>query len=217
MVELPRIQLSLAIADKIKPGRAKSDIVHRSPETNNEQKNLQVFQNSTTFSKDNSIFKQLHLDKQPQTQLEDINRKIHQSIRVAKLDHLIGQPIFAHSDALITPLATFGGFSVQRCTRIIVHSGRIAHTQSRNALDAVTLQCAFCSAFIPLAEVLSRFRLSGSPKCTLELLATLSTEHKTECRGLKGAERLKEDDVQFGVSERSCDIDANIVSSRSTQ
>ena len=215
MVELPQIQLSLAIADTLKLGRAKTDSAHRLTETNNDQKNL--FQKSTSVSKDNSIFKQLHLDKQPQTQLEDINRTIYQSIRVAKLDHLFGQPIFSHSDALITPLATFGGFSVHRRTRIIVLSGRIALTQPRDALDEVILQCAFCNAFIPLAEVLSRFRLSGSPKCTLELLATFSTEHESECRGLKGAERLKEDGVQFGVSERSSDIDANIVSSRSTQ
>ena len=215
MAELPGIQLSLPIADTLKPGRAKTYIAHRSPETNNDQKNL--FQKSTSVSNDNSIFKQLYLDKQPQTQLEDINRTIHQSIRVANLDHLIGQPIVSHSDSLITPLATFGGFSVHRRTKIIVPNGRIAHTQSRNTLDGVILQCAFCNAFIPLAEVLSRVRLSGSPKCTLELLATLSTEHKAECRGLKGAERLTEDDVQFGVSERSSDIDSNIVSSRSTQ
>ena len=215
MVELPPIQLSLAIADTLKPGRAKTYIAYRSLETNNDQTNL--FQISTLVNKDNSIFKQLHLDKQPQTQLEDINRTIHQSIRIAKLDHLIGQTIVSHCDALLTPLATFGGFSVHRRTRIIVSNYRIAHTQSRNALDGVTLQCAFCNVHVPFAEALSRFRLSGSPNCTLELLATLSTEHKAECRGLKGAERLKEDDVQFGVSERSSDIDANIVSSRSRQ
>ena len=51
----------------------------------------------------------------------------------------------------------------------------------------------------------------------MELLATLSTEHKAECRGLKGVELLKEDDVQFGVSEGSSDIDANIMRSTSTQ
>ena len=95
---------------------------------------------------------------------------------------------------MLTPVATFGCMSVHGIVR----------------------QCALCSKSIAIAEVLTRFTHSRSPKCTIELLAMLSNEHKAECRAMEGADRLMEDDVQFGVSEGSLNIDANVVITRGT-
>ena len=120
---------------------------------------------------------------------------IYQPIRLAQLDRLIAQPIFSQCVALLTPVATFGCVSVHG----IVH------------------QCAFCSNSIPLAEVVARFTQSRSPRCTMELLATLSKEHNSECRAMKVVDRLNDDDVQFGISEGNIDIDPNILSFKGAQ
>ena len=149
---------------------------------------------------------------QPQTPMQNINHMIHQSIRIAKLNHLIGQPIFANCNTLLTPIATFGCFSINR---INASSRAISNNQSINALAELILQCAYCNAIINLSDILSSLSLSNDPKCTLEFIATLSTKHKSKCKGLKGAEHLREDDVQFGVSERSLNNDAVISSTTS--
>ena len=148
---------------------------------------------------------------------EDIKSTSYQSIRLAKLDYLIGQPIFLNSNALVTPIATFGGFAINRRTRSNVLDGNISHTSPQTALEGIEFQCAFCNVCIPFAKVNNDLPLSSSPKCTIEFLAKLSTEHKAECRALKGAHCIMQDDVQFGISEGSSDIEANIKRSGSTQ
>ena len=149
--------------------------------------------------------------------LEDIKSTIYQSIRLAKLDYLIGQPIFSNCNALVTPIATFGGITVHKRIRSKVLGGNINNTPPRTALEGIVFQCAFCNVCIPFAKVNNDLPLSGSPKCTLEFLAKLSTEHRAESRALNGAGCLMQDDVQFGISEGSSDIEANIKSSGSTQ
>ena len=144
--------------------------------------------------------------------MRNINHTINQSIRIAKLNHLIGQPIFANCNPLLTPIATFGCFSIQR---INVSSPSITNNQSINVLAEIKLQCAYCNAIIHLSDMLSSFSLSNDPRCTLEFIATLSTKHKSKCKGLKGADHLREDEVQFGVSERSLNNDAVISSTTS--
>ena len=206
----------MAIADLFNTERAEPEIFHRSP-AKKIGKNL--CQNPSEVSHFNdSIIKQLHIDLQPPAKLEAIEHSSHQLICLAQFDLLIGQPI-SNYDALISIIATFSGFSVHMRTRSKVSGVEITHTPSINVFDELILQCAFCNVSVMLAEVLSRFNPAGSLKCTLELLATLSTEHNAdcECRRLKGAEHLMEDDVQFGVLESSSDIDANIMNSKGTQ
>ena len=144
--------------------------------------------------------------------MQNINHTIHQSIRIAKLKHLIGQPIFENCNTLLTPIATFGCCSIHR---INASSQTITNNQSINSLAEIILQCAYCNAVIHLSDMLSSFSLSNDPKCTLEFIATLSTKHKFKCKGLKGADHLREDEFQFGVSERSLNNDAVISSTTS--
>ena len=209
-----RTQCASAIADPSTTGPAKTDISYRLPETKKAGKIL--FQNLSAVRKINKvIYKQLQSDLPLLVQLENIRHTVHQSIRLAQLIHLLdGQ---SHWNALLTPMATFGCMSVLRRTRSTVFEGKITQTPHKNSLDRIILECAFCNVSVSLAEVLSRFALSGSAKCTMELLATLSTEHKAACRALKAVDRLKEDDVQFGVAEGNTEIDANTMSSKSMQ
>ena len=137
---------------------------------------------------------------QPQTSMRNIIHMINQTIRIAKLYHLIEQPIFADSNTLLTPIATFGCFSIQR-TKVL--SPTITNNQSINALSGIILQCAFCNVIIHLSDMASSFSLSNDPKCTMEFIATLSAKHKSKCKGFKGADHLREDELQFGISEGS--------------
>ena len=198
-----RIQCASAIADPSQTAPAKTDVSHRLSATKKAGKNL--FQKPSAVSKINEvIYKQLHSDLPLLVQLENIIHTVHQSIRLAQLNHLLGGQ--SHWNALLTPMATFGCMSVHRRTRITVSEGKITQTPHKNSLDRIILECAFCNVSVPLAEVLTRFTLSGSAKCTIELLAMLSTEHKETCRALKAVDRLKEDDVQFGVAEGNTEI-----------
>ena len=155
------------------------------------------------------IFNQLQLHMHPQAPMQNINLMIHQSLRIAKLNHLIGLPSFANCNTLLTPIATFGCFSIQR---IKISSPTITNNQSINAVAGIILQCAFCNAIIHLSDMLSSFSFSNDTKCTLEFIATLSTKHKAKCYGLKAANQLSKDEVQFGVMERSLNNDAVILS-----
>ena len=236
-----QIKAASAITDIIEPeGPAKTDISHRSRSTNRNNAKKNIFQNALEVCKVNdAISKQVHLDvpfpmlstqqlkqleqhpmqleqhpkqleqlrkhlEQPHMQIEQRPNQqpvlvqkhaIYQPIRLAQLYRLIGQPIFSHCDALLTPVATFGCVSVH----------------------GIVLQCALCSKSIALADVLARFTHSRSPRCTMELLTTLSKEHKAECRAMKVVDRLNDDDVQFGISEGNIDIEANILRFKGAQ
>ena len=210
------IQYDSAIADPSQTVPAKTDVSSRLHATKKSAKNLS--QKPSAVSKINDvIYKQLHSDLPLLMQLENTKHTVHQSIRLAQLNHLLGGQ--SHWNALLTPMATFGCISVHRRTRITVSEGKITQTPHKNSLDRIILECAFCNVTVSLAKVLSRFSLSGSAKCTMELLATLSTEHKAACRALKAVDLLKEDDVQFGVAEGNTEIlvNANLMSYKSMQ
>lgn len=200
----PRIQTASAIVDLFHQLQSKTDIFYSSPAIKKAGKKLS--QPAAVRKVNDAIFKKLYLDVILPTQLKNIKRSVHQSIRLAQLDALIGQTIFSHCNALLTPMATFGCVSVCRHTGITVFEDKITHSSSGNTIEGIILQCAFCDVSIPFAKMISCFTLSGSPKCTMELLATLSEEHKAECRGLKGADRMNEEEMQFGVSEGGSDV-----------
>ena len=225
----PRIQ----IAYQLDPGHATTDVSNHLPALTKDNKK---FQKHSKFCKvNNAILTGLRLDVQPpvllennqqnvvarsvkfSTLLKDIKSSIYQSIRLAKLDYLIGQPIFSKCDALVSPIATFGGLTVYRRTRSKVLGGNSFSHTPRSALESIEFICAFCNECISLAKVINCLSQSGSPKCTIEFLAKLSMEHRAECKALKGADRLMDEDVHYGISEGSSDIKANIKMPGSTQ
>ena len=65
----------------------------------------------------------------------------------------------------------------------------------------------FCKVCISLAEVFNRFTFSASPKCTIDFFTKLLKEHRAECPALKVEDRLRDEDVQYGIAEESPIID----------
>lgn len=184
---------------------------HFSPKPNNNY-NPFTFRTAVT-DKIIDISSQLRVDGPSDLQVGN-NAKTQESIRIARLEPLVKQPIASLSDALLTPLATLGCVSGR--IRDATRASRIAQSSTRPKLDAdeLVVKCAYCNASVPLAEVIARVTHSGSAQRTMELLAALAEEHAVECRGRKGPSLVQEDDVQFGVSEASSGLAAYYITSK---
>ena len=141
---------------------------------------------------------------QRQTNNLPINHMIYQSIRLAKLKHLIG-----HKNIFKLQCFTYSDCNLRMlfCSQNQCFFVNITHNQSTNMDNDIILQCVFCNVTISVSDIFSSLPLSFHTNYTMELIEKLSSKHKFQCKGLNGAEHFKDDEVQIGVSEGFLKID----------
>ena len=198
-LNLLKIQSIPGFFEPINPGLERNEITYHSPSATEFLENPII--NKTTIDNVNSTTKQLYLDDPPAPQLETNKRLLHLPIRLAHFDPILN---LKHSDALlITPLTTFGCVSLSSRLGARGHiDGRTTQSHQRAVFDDV-LECAFCNASLPLANLLAH--ANHNAKFTVELLATLAAEHAEGCRGRNGVDLMNADDAQRGVLEGTSD------------
>ena len=201
-LNLLKIQSISGCFEPINPGLERNEITNHSPSATEFLENLII--NKTTIDNVNSTTKQLHLDDPPAPQLKTNKRLLHLPIRLAHFDPILMHLNLKHSDALlITPLATFGCVSLSSRPGARGHiDGRTTQSHQRAVFDDV-LECAFCNASLPLANLLGH--ANHNAKFTVELQATLAEEHAEGCRGRNGVNLMNADDDQIGVLEGTSD------------
>ena len=122
------------------------------------------------------------------------------SIRISTFFELKEQLNF--SGALLSLFASLGCLAVSRRTpqlqtRATLHTSHATPTVPAN----VALECAFCAASIPVANVLPLVSSHDRAQYTVERLAALAMKHAEDCTGRRGVESLKEDDAHMPVTE----------------
>ena len=204
-LKLLQIQFASEFTELINPGLERSEITNHSPAA------FEISEISFTRSSiiDNvncnrEHSEQLHLDRPPAPQVKprdhlETMRLLHVPIRLAHFDPILKHPNLQHSDALLTPLATFSCVSASRSGNKCHIDDRTTQSPRRAILDDIVLECAFCNTSISLANFFAR--ANNNAKLTMELLETLATEHAVWCTGRNGVDLMNADDAQFGVSE----------------
>lgn len=89
--------------------------------------------------------------------IETNARTIHQPIRIARFQSFLRQSFVSHSNALLTLIATSG------CASGLINA-RTNHSSTRQKMDELVIECAFCEASIALARVIDRLANSDSVK-----------------------------------------------------
>ena len=201
-LKLLQLQFTAGFSESINPGLERSEITNHTPAT---QLTENLFTGTSPINNAMSKLDKLHLDHPPASQEKprdhlETTRLLHVPIRLAQFSHILMHPSLVHSDALLTPLTTFGCVSLSsNCGDRGNSEGRTTQSQQRAVLDGIVLECAFCNASISLASIFAR--ANNNAKLTVELLETLATEHAVGCRGRKGLDLMHADDAQLGVSE----------------
>ena len=126
----------------------------------------------------------------------------HQQLRIARSSTLFNRR-FQKSGVLFCPLVTVGCVSICRSHLQPLLQPTVSPQQPELSLDRMVFACGFCTASIPLADVLSRIAHPENAQCTAELLELLASEHAVDCRGRNAAQQLYEEDAMFGISESS--------------
>ena len=114
--------------------------------------------------------------------------------------------------ALLSLFASLGYLAVRRRAPPEVQNSATPHTaEMPQASPAnLALECDFCPASIPLADVLALVTSRDRAQCTANLLAALAMRHAAECPGRTGAHILRKEDVSSPVAEGCTSLGAVI-------
>ena len=122
------------------------------------------------------------------------------SIRISTF-YVLGDQL-SFSGALLSLYASLGCFAVSRCTPQLRTRATLHTSHATPAAPvSVALECAFCAASIPVADVLALVSSRDRAQYTVERLAALAVKHAEECPGRRGVECLKEEDAHVPVTE----------------